>query len=105
MENPPFVVAGQDSPHFELLWHTTSPQQKLLLMALCKEPDAKPFSRDFQLTHGIGPSSSIKASLDSLVKKGILRRGKNGSYEFADAFMPFWIRSMQQTEAGREAGP
>jgi hypothetical protein len=43
-------------------------------MALSKEPDAKPFSKGFQLTHGIGPSSSIKASLESLVKKGILAR-------------------------------
>lgn len=98
----PFIVARQDSPHFELLWHTASPQQKLLLMALSKEPDAKPFSRDFQITHGIGPSSSIKASLDSLVKKGILRRGKNGSYQFSDTFMLYWIRSLQQTEEGRE---
>lgn len=100
----PFIVARQDSPHFELLWHTASPQQKLLLMALSKEPDAKPFSRDFQITHGIGPSSSIKASLDSLVKKGILRRGKNGSYQFSDTFMLYWIRSLQQTEEGREEG-
>jgi uncharacterized protein len=96
----PFIVARQDSPHFELLWHTASPQQKLLLMALSREPDAKPFSRDFQITYGIGPSSSIKASLDSLVKKGILRRGKNGSYQFSDAFMLYWIRSMQQNEEG-----
>ena len=100
----PFTVARQDSPHFELLWHTASPQQKLLLMALSDEPDAKPFSRDFQITHGIGPSSSIKASLDSLVKKGILRRRKDGSYQFSDAFMLYWIRSMQQTDAGREDG-
>jgi hypothetical protein len=92
----PFIIAKQDSPHFELLWHTASPQQKLLLMALSKEPHAKPFSRDFQFTHGIGPSSSIKASLDSLVKRGILFRGKNGSYQFSDAFMLYWIRFMQQ---------
>jgi len=100
----PFIVARQDSPHFELLWHAASPQQKLILMALSKEPDAKPFSRNFQITHGIGPSSSIKASLDSLVKKGILRRGKNGSYQFSDAFMLYWIRSLQQKEEGREEG-
>jgi hypothetical protein len=91
------IVARQDSPHFELLWHTASPQQKILLMALSKEPDAKPFSKDFQITHGIGPSSSIKASLDSLVKKGILYREKDGAYQFADAFMLYWIRSMLET--------
>jgi hypothetical protein len=92
----PFAIARQDSPHFELLWHAASPQQKNLLMALSKEPDAKPFSKDFQLTHGIGPSSSIKASLESLVKKGILVRGKDGSYQFSDVFMVYWIQSMTQ---------
>jgi hypothetical protein len=92
----PFAVARQDSPHFELLWHSASPQQKNLLMALSKEPDAKPFSKDFQLTYGIGPSSSIKASLESLVKKGILVRGKTGSYQFSDVFMVYWIQSVTQ---------
>jgi len=96
IEEAPFVIAGQDSPHFELLWHTASPQQKVLLMALSKEPDAKPFSKDFQLTYEIGPSSSIKASLESLVKKGILVRGKTGSYQFSDVFMVYWIQSVMQ---------
>ena len=44
---------------------------QVLLIALGKDQSAKPFSKDFQLKHGIGPSSSIKASLDSLLKKGI----------------------------------
>lgn len=92
----PFMVAKQDSPHFELLWHTATPQQKALLFALSKEPDAKPFSKDFQLTHGIGPSSSIKASLDSLVKKAILYKTKEGSYAFSDVFMQYWILSVLQ---------
>lgn len=92
----PFIVAKQDSPHFELLWHTATVQQKALLFALSKEPGAKPFSKDFQLTHGIGPSSSIKASLDSLVKKSILYRTKEGSYAFSDVFMQYWILSVLQ---------
>jgi uncharacterized protein len=92
----PFIVAEQDSPHFELLWHTATAQQKSLLFALSKEPGAKPFSKDFQLTHGIGPSSSIKASLDSLVKKAILYRTKEGPYAFSDVFMQYWILSVLQ---------
>lgn len=52
--------------------------------------------RDFQLTHGIGPSSSIKASLDSIVKKGILYKTKEGTYLFADVFMQHWILSILQ---------
>jgi len=91
IEKLPLVVAEQDSPHFQLQWQTASQQQKALLIALSKSPDAKPFSREFQLTHGIGPSSSIKASLDSLTRKGILYRTPEGSYQFFDIFMRHWI--------------
>ena len=67
------------------------PKPKKLLMALSADHDPKPFSKDFQLTYGIGPSSSIKASLDSLVKKGILYKTIEGKYQFSDTFMPCWI--------------
>jgi AAA+ ATPase superfamily predicted ATPase len=87
----PAIIAQQDSPHYELLWRSASQQQKKLLIALSRTPGLKPFSKEFQLTHGIGPSSSIKASFDSLVKKGILLRTFEGSYQFSDIFMTNWI--------------
>jgi len=90
------MIARQDSPHYEMLWRTASQPQKVLLIALSRDQAAKPFSRDFQLKHGIGPSSSIKASLDSLVKKGILFRTLQGSYRFVDQFMPYWIGAMMK---------
>jgi len=98
IEKLPGVIARQDSPHFELLWQATSQQQRTLLMALSKEPYAKPFSREFQMTYRIGPSSSIKASLDSLTKKGILFKTLKGAYQFSDTFMPHWISDLKQTE-------
>lgn len=94
VEQLPEQIAKQDSPHYELIWRSITPSQRALLMALAQTPDAKPFSRDFQLRHGIGPSSSIKASLDSLARKGILIRGLSGSYKFADIFFTRWIAQM-----------
>ncbi len=94
----PTVIAQQESPYFELLWQAASQQQRSLLMALSKEATAKPFSRKFQMTYGIGPSSSIKASLDSLTKKGILFRTLGGTYQFSDTFMPYWINELRRTE-------
>jgi len=89
------VIARQDSAHYEMIWRSASQPQKALLMALGKDQSVKPFSRDFQLKHGIGPSSSIKASLDSLVKKGILYRTLQGSYRFVDGFMPYWVEQIR----------
>ena len=98
VEALPLIVARQDSAHFELIWQTASQTQKILLMALAKERNAKPFSRQFQLTYGIGPSSSIKASLDSLVKKGILYQTPAGRYRFSDTFMRYWILGLAQDD-------
>ena len=91
IEELPILIARQDSPHYEILWQSISPLQRNLMMALCKTPGIGPFSKEFQTTHGIGPSSSIKASLDSLCKKAILLKKTNGLYQFSDLFMPYWI--------------
>jgi hypothetical protein len=97
IEKLPVIIAQQDSPHYEMLWRSASQPQKMLLLALSKDQAAKPFSKDFQLKHGIGPSSSIKASFDSLVKKGIIFKTLQGNYQFVDRFMPYWIDAIMKT--------
>ncbi len=97
IEKLPVIIAQQDSPHYEMLWRSASQLQKMLLIALSKDQTAKPFSKDFQLKHGIGPSSSIKASFDSLVKKGILFKSLQGNYHFVDKFMPYWLHHILET--------
>jgi hypothetical protein len=97
IEKLPVIIAQQDSPHYEMLWRSASQPQKMLLIALSKDQAAKPFSKDFQLKHGIGPSSSIKASFDSLIKRGILFKTLQGNYQFVDRFMPYWIDAIVKT--------
>jgi hypothetical protein len=97
IEKLPVIIAQQDSPHYEMLWRAASQSQKILLIALGQDQAAKPFSKDFQLKHGVGPSSSIKASLESLVKKGILSKTLQGGYQFVDGFMPYWIDYIRKT--------
>jgi hypothetical protein len=95
IERAPLLIARQDSPHHEMLWRTATQAQKNLLIALSVDPQAQPFSKKFQMQHGIGPSSSIKASLVSLVKKGIVSRSPEGHYQFVDHFMPYWITDLR----------
>ncbi len=94
VEKLPAIIARQDSPHYELFWRTASPLQKKILIALSKEPNLKPLSKEFALRYQISPPSSIKASLVSLIKKGIIYRTLEGSYRFTDHFMPYWIESI-----------
>ena len=96
IEKLPLIIVRQDSPHYEMLWQTATAAQQLLLLALAQAPGALPFSKEFQMRHGIGPSSSIKASLDSLLKKGILYRTLENHYRFVDRFMPYWLQGMRQ---------
>ena len=94
IEKLPFIIARQDSPHYELFWRTASTLQRKILIALSNEPELKPLSKEFALRYQISPPSSIKASLVSLIKKGIIYRTLAGSYQFTDNFMPYWIVSM-----------
>jgi hypothetical protein len=66
-----------------------TPAQRTLLMALSSEHTLSPFSRELMLKYSIGPPSSIRASLESLMKEGILYRSSDGSYRFADGLMPY----------------
>jgi hypothetical protein len=91
----PVTIARQDSAHYEMLWQSATQAQRVLLIALADDSEALPFSKDFQMKHGIGPSSSIKASLASLMKKGIINKSQEGRYRFADHFMPFWIKDLR----------
>ena len=96
IEKLPLIIVRQDSPHYEMLWQTATAAQRLLLIALAQDPGALLFSKEFQMRHGIGPSSSIKASLDSLLKKGILYKTLEGRCLFVDRFMPYWLQGMRQ---------
>ena len=99
VERLPLLIVKQDEPHYETIWQTVSPAQRLLLIALAQDPDAQPFSREFQFRHKIGPSSSIKASLVSLIRKGVLFQTlRGGKYRFSDLFMPYWIEAIRNLQ-------
>jgi uncharacterized protein len=96
----PLLIVKQDEPHYETIWQIVSPAQRSLLIALTQEPDAQPFSKEFQFRHQIGPSSSIKASLVSLIKKGVLiKTVQGGKYQFVDLFMPYWIEAIRKSHS------
>jgi len=95
IERSPAIIARQDSAHYEMVWQAATRAQQALLIALADEPQARPFSKNFQMKYSIGPSSSIKASLTSLMKKGLLFKTVEGQYRFVDRFMPFWIEDMR----------
>jgi hypothetical protein len=92
----PRRLVRQDAPFYEVLWQSATQIQKLLLIALSQDQVQRPFSKAFMLAHRLGPPSSIRASLNSLVKKGLLYRAVDGCYRFTDAMMPVWITALQE---------
>jgi len=94
IERAPFEIAQQDSPLYEILWQNASQLQRSLLIALVEDPGLSPLSKEFMLKHGLGPPSSIQASLRSLMKKGLVIHAIGGNYELTDGFMGYWIRGV-----------
>ena len=93
IEALPQKIVEQDSPHYAMLWNAATQQQKTVLIALAKDHNIKPFSKEFSLRHRVTPSST-RASLASLVNKGLLYHDLEGHYRFTDSFMPYWITSV-----------
>ena len=91
IEAAPYTIAREDSPLYEMLWQNTTLLQRSLLIALASDPGASPFSKEFMSRHGLGPPSSIQASLRSLISKGIVIKDLSGDYELLDGFMAYWI--------------
>ena len=100
IERAPALVAEQDSPLYEVLWQNASKLQRLLLIALVEDPDLSPLSKEFMLRHGLGPPSSIQASLRSLMNKGLVTRSIEGDYALTDRFMAYWIRGVLKKRSG-----
>jgi uncharacterized protein len=96
IEKLPTIIARQDSAHYEMLWQTATQTQQMLLFALAEDPKELPFSKDFQMKYGIGPASTIQASLVSLMKKGIVYKTLEGQYRFVDRFMTYWIADIRR---------
>lgn len=85
------MVLDHQGEYFITLWDGFSPHQKLLLLALAKEPSINIFSKDFIAKFDLGAVSSVQKSLKRLIELEIVDRIDN-RYEISDIFFATWLR-------------
>ena len=77
--------------YFLTLWDSFSPHQKILLLALAKEPLANIFSWEFINKFGLVTISSVQKSLHRLMELEIVDK-TNNIYEISDVFFNLWLK-------------
>jgi hypothetical protein len=83
-------VVEAENAHFGLLWEDASRNERLLLLALAREP-GRPYSVEYRQRHGLASASHAQKSVTSLVRRDLVRKVADGLYEHAEPFFPLWL--------------
>lgn len=84
-------VLRSEHTHFTLLWENASPNQKLVMEALAREP-GHPFRADYRRRHGLGPATNVQRALRALEEREVAV-GDSGAYDLAEPFLGEWLRA------------
>lgn len=90
------AVLRSESAHFERIWEKASRGQKLLLLALAREPHFPPLSDSFRSRFGLGAASSVQAALSALTNDELIERSRDATYQIFEPFLAEWILRFQQ---------
>ena len=82
-------VLRSEHAHFSLLWERTTPNQKVVLEALAREP-GHPFSTEYRRRHGLGPATNVQRALKTLEKQEVVA-GERGAYRIVEPFLADWL--------------
>jgi hypothetical protein len=83
------AVLRTENAHFDLLWEGATAAQRLLLIALAREP-GRPYSRDYRDRHDLPPATNVQKALGALEKREVVTGG-GGEYRIAEPFLAEWI--------------
>ncbi|MEZ5078996.1 MAG: hypothetical protein R2725_16330 [Solirubrobacterales bacterium] len=82
-------VLRSEHTHFLLLWEGCSPNQRLVIEALAREP-GRPFRAEYRRRHDLGPATNVQRALKSLEQREIAV-GEGGAYRLAEPFLAEWL--------------
>jgi hypothetical protein len=85
-------ILKENEPFYYSYKKMLTGQQWDLLIAIAKEDNVKePFSSGFMSSHKLGSASTVKRSLEALLKKEIITYYKD-EYRIYDVFLSLWLR-------------
>jgi hypothetical protein len=95
-------VIRAEHNNFARIWEHASEQQRLLMLALAREP-ASVYSVDYQARYGLASSSHVQRALSTLVKEEVAGRNEAGEYCIVEPFLAEWLnRGQDRSPAVRE---
>src|SRR5262245_18336126 len=80
-----------EQAHFGLVWRKAARAQRVLLLALAREP-GRPLASDYRRRHALPGPSSVQRALDALSKDELVAREAGGEYGIAEPFLGEWLR-------------
>jgi AAA+ ATPase superfamily predicted ATPase len=87
-------VIRAEHNNFVRIWDRATEQQRLLMLALAREPSPV-YSVDYQARHGLASSSHVQRALSTLVKEEIAGRNEAGEYAIVEPFLAEWLNREQ----------
>lgn len=84
-------VLRSEHTHFTLLWDGATPNQKLVMEALAREP-GHPFRAEYRRHHGLGPATNAQRALKALEQREIVT-GDHGAYRLVEPFLSEWLNA------------
>jgi hypothetical protein len=82
-------VLRSEHTHFLLLWEGSTPNQKLVMEALSREP-GHPFQAEYRRRHGLGPATNVQRALKTLEQREVVL-GDRGAYRIVEPFLAQWL--------------
>lgn len=87
-------LLASEHNHFSLVWEDSSRNERVLLIALAREP-GRVFSRAYRQAHALPPQTNVQRSLTSLVRRELAGKGEDGRYRIVEPFLAEWIARTQ----------
>lgn len=88
------ALLASEHNHFSLVWEESTPNERLLLLALAQQP-GHVFSSEYRRRHRLPAATNIQRSLSSLLRKELVAKAEDGRYEIAEPFLADWLRKTQ----------
>jgi AAA+ ATPase superfamily predicted ATPase len=87
------VLRGEQN-HFSRIWDEATEHQRLLLLALAREP-SRLYAADFQRRHDLESNTHVQRAVTTLVKDELVGRSDDGTYRVIEPFLAEWLLSEQ----------
>ncbi len=89
-------VLRSEHNHFAKLWDDAPRAQRLVVLALAKEPTGSLYAADYAERHDLPPKPALQRAIGALVTKEVVARDESRVYRIVEPFFADWLLSEQE---------